>query len=402
VLLTSGQTISMLGSAMAPVALAFAVLRLTHSTGDLGIVLAARSVAVVAFLLVGGVISDRLPRPVVMVGSSVLAGLSESASAALLLTGSAHLPALTALQVVNGATSAFIMPSTSAVVPQTVPAEVLRQANALVRMGRNAATIVGAALGGVVVAVFGPGWGIAADAASFFVAAVLFAGLQVARVNQGAGTSMIRELADGWREFWGRTWLWVVVVQFSFINMAYGGAFNVLGPVVAEQRLGGAAAWGIIVAAQGAGLIIGGVVSAKRHSKRPLLAGNNALLLQLPMLGLLAVAAPVSLVAAAAVLGGIGLEIFGVRWVTTMHEQVPATMQSRMFAYDALGSFVFIPVGQALAGPVQSLIGTADAIWASTTVIAVAVLAVLFVPQVRSLRSRRPPEESRQPGSTTI
>jgi hypothetical protein len=224
---------------------------------------------------------------------------------------------------------------------------------------------------------------------SFFVAAVLFAGLQVARVNRSAGTSMVRELADGWWEFWARTWLWVVVVQFAFINMAYGGAFNVLGPVVAETHLGGAAAWGVIVAAQGAGLILGGVVSAKRRPKRPLVEGNSALLLQLPMLGSLAVAAPVPVVAAAAVLAGVGMEIFGVRWITTMHEQVPAGMQSRMFAYDALGSFVFIPVGQALAGPVESLIGTADAIWAGTAVIAAAVLAVIFVPQVRSVRARQ-------------
>ena len=389
VLLASGRAISMLGSAMAPVALAFAVLRLTHSAGDLGVVLAARSVSVVVFLLLGGVISDRLPRPAVLVGSSVLAGLSQSAAAVLLLTGSAHIAMLAALQIVNGVTSAFAGPAASAVVPQTVPAQVLRQANATARIASNSAAIAGAALGGVVVAVFGPGWGIAADAASFFVAAVLFAGLRVAHVNRGAGTSVLRELADGWREFWARTWLWAVVVEFAFINMAYGGAFNVLGPVVAEQRLGGATAWGIIVAAQGAGLILGGVLSAKRHAKRPLLAGNNALLLQLPMLGLLAVAAPVPLVAVAAVLAGMGIEIFGVRWYTTMHEQVPASMQSRLFAYDSLGSFVFVPVGQALAGPVQSLIGTANAIWAGTAVITFAVIAVMFVPQVRSLRAFR-------------
>jgi MFS family permease len=394
VLLASGRTISMLGSAMAPVALAFAVLRLTGSTGDLGVVLAARSVAVVVFLVLGGVISDRLPRPVVLVGSCVLAGLSQAAAAGLLLTGSAHLTALAALQAVNGATSAFSGPAANAVVPQTVPAQVLRQANALARMGSNAAAIVGAALGGVVVAVLGPGWGIAADAVSFFVAAVLFAGLRIAQVNPGAGTSMTRELADGWREFWARTWLWVVVVEFAFINMAYGGAFNVLGPVVAEQRLCGATAWGIIVAAQGAGLILGGVVSARRRASRPLLAGNRALLLQLPMLGLLAEAAPAPLVAVAAVLAGIGIEIFGVRWITTMHEQVPASMQSRLFAYDALGSFVFIPAGQALAGPAQSLLGTGDAIWAGTTVIAISVIAVLFVPQVRSLRAQQAPAPS--------
>jgi MFS family permease len=386
VLLASGRTITMLGSAMAPIALVFAVLRLTHSTGDVGIVLAARSVSIVAFLLLGGVVSDRLPRHAVMVGSSVIAGLSQSAAAALLLTGSAHVPVLAVLQVVNGASSAFTIPSTGAVVPQTVPADVLRRANAVVRMGSNAASVVGAAVGGGVVAVFGPGWGIAVDAASFLVAAALFAGLRVTRVG-GIRKSMIRELADGWREFWARTWLWVVVVQFAFINMAYGAAFNVLGPLVAEQRLGGAAAWGLIVAAVGVGLILGGVAAAWRHDKRPLLAGNNALFLQLPVLVLLALAAPVPLVLLAGVLAGVGLEIFGVRWVTTMQEQVPAGLQSRLFAYDALGSFIFVPVGQALAGPVQSLLGTADAIWVGAAVIGVAVLAVVFVPQVRAIRA---------------
>jgi MFS family permease len=390
VLLVSGQTISMLGSAMAPIALAFAVLGLTHSPRDLGIVLAARTISVIGFLLLGGVVSDRLPRHVVMVGSSVLAGLSQSAAVALLLSGSAHVAILAALQVVNGASSAFSIPASNAVVPQTVPKDLLRQANALARIGINAANILGAALGGVSVAVFGAGWGIAADAASFFVAAALFAGVRVTGMNSG-GTSMLRELADGWREFWSRTWLWVIVVQFAFINMAYGGAFDVLGPLVAEQHLGGAAGWGAVVAAAGIGLILGGVLSAWRHNKRPLLAGNNGLFLQLPMLALLALAAPLPLVAASAVLAGIGIEIFGVRWSTTMQEQIPAGMQSRLFAYDALGSFLFTPLGQALIGPAQSLLGTSDAIWTCTAVIGAAVLVVVFVPQVRAVRAHHAP-----------
>jgi MFS family permease len=390
-LLAGGRTISMLGNAMAPIALAFAVLDITHhSARDLGIVLAARSVALVAFLLLGGVVSDRLPRHVVLVGSSLLAGVSEATTAALLLSSHAQVAVLAALQVVNGASAAFTLPSTSALVPQTVPADVLRQANVAVRMGGNAANIAGAALGGVVVALAGPGWGIAIDAATFFVAAVMFAAIHGTTAARTAKTtSMIRELAEGWREFWTRTWLWVVVVQFAFINMAYGASFNVLGPLVADQRLGGATAWGVIVAAQGVGLIVGGFVSAWRHDKRPLLAGNNALLLQLPMLALLAAAAPLPLVAAASVLGGVGIEIFGVRWITTMQEQIPEGLQSRMFAYDALGSFLFIPIGQALAGPAQSLLGTSKTIWAGAAVIGAALIAVDFVPQVRSVRAGR-------------
>jgi MFS family permease len=389
-MLAGGRTVSMLGNAMAPIALAFAVLDITHhSARDLGLVLAARSITLIAFLLLGGVVADRLPRHVVMVGSSVLAGLSESATAALLLTGHARITELAILQMINGGAAAFVFPATSAVVSQTVPADVLRQANVVIRMAGNATAIGGAALGGVVVAVAGPGWGIAIDAATFFAAAVMFAGIRVPAAAQASekAASMIRELAEGWQEFWARTWLWAIVVQFAFINMADGAAFIVLGPVVAAQRLGGATAWGVIVAAQGAGLILGGVVSAWRNDKHPLLAGNNALFLQLPMLGLLAAAAPLPAIAAAAVLAGLGIEIFGVRWITTMQEQIPAGLQSRTFAYDALGSFLFIPVGQILAGPVQGLLGTPDAIWAGTVVIAVAVIVIDFVPGVRAVRA---------------
>jgi len=387
-LLAGGRTTSMLGNAMAPIALAFAVLDITHhSARDLGMVLAVRGVALVAFLLLGGVISDRLPRQVVMIGSCITAGLSESATAELLLTGHARVAVLAALQAVNGASAAFTIPSTGALIPQVVPADVLRQANVVIRMGGNVTTIAGAALGGIVVAVAGPGWGIAIDAGTFFVAAAMIAGVRVPRVTAGRTASMFRELAEGWRWFWTRTWLWVVVVQFAFINMAYSAAYNVLGPLVADQRLGGAAAWGTIVAADGAGLILGGFVSAWRHDKRPLLAGNNALMLELPMLGLLAVAAPLPLVASAAVLAGVGIEIFGVRWITTMQEQIPEGMQSRMFAYDALGSFLFVPLGQILAGPMQGLLGTAGAIWAGTAVIAAALVTVDFVPQVRAVRA---------------
>jgi MFS family permease len=401
-MLAGGRTVSMLGNAMAPIALAFAILDITHhSARDLGIVLAARSITLIAFLLLGGVVADRLPRHVVMVGSSVLAGLSESATAALLFAGHARIAELAILQMVNGGAAAFSVPASSAVIPQTVPAAVLRQANVVVRMASNATAIGGAALGGVVVAVAGPGWGIAIDAATFFVAAGMFAGIRVPASAQASekAASMVRELAEGWHEFWARTWLWAIVVQFAFINAADGAAFNVLGPLVAAQRLGGATAWGVIVAAQGAGLIVGGFVSAWRSHQRPLLAGNNALFLNLPMLALLAIAAPLPLIAAAAVLAGVGVEIFAVRWITTMQEQIPDGLQSRMFAYDALGSFLFIPVGQILAGPMQGLLGTGDAIWAGTAVIGAAVIVIDFVPGVRAVRAGKvtDPEPSSLP-----
>ena len=332
-----------------------------------------------------------------MVGSNLVAGASQAAAAALVLSGTVHVWQLAALEAVNGASAAFTLPSTSAALPQTVPEEALRRANAVIRIGVNAASILGAALGGVVVAVAGPGWGIAVDAASFLVAAVLLGGLRLDRAERGSaeggqgGSSMLRELAEGWREFRSRRWLWTIVVQFCFVNAAYSGIVDVLGPVVALRHLGGAGSWGIIVAVLGAGLVVGGLVLAWRGVSRMLLAGTVSLFAQVPFLACLAVAAPLPVVAVAALAAGIGLEVFEVNWNLTMQQEIPADRLSRVYSYDALGSFAFIPIGQTVAGIVQAVLGVGDTIWAGASVIVLATVAVLFVPEVRTLRARQAP-----------
>ena len=174
-LLFTGRTISMAGSAMAPVALAFAALDLTGSNTDLGIVLAARQLPVILFLLIGGVISDRLPRHRVMVLSNLVSGASQACVAALILTGHAQIEELAALAAVNGMSSAFFFPASSGIVPQTVPLGLLQQANATLRLGLNGTSIIGAAIGGILVAAIGPGWAIAVDAASYGIAAAALA-----------------------------------------------------------------------------------------------------------------------------------------------------------------------------------------------------------------------------------
>jgi MFS family permease len=179
-LLFTGRTISLLGGAMAPVALAFAVLDLTGSKTDLGLILTASQLPVVLFLLVGGIWSDRLPRNVVMVGANLVSALSQATLAALLITDRAEVWHLAALAAVTGAATAFYFPAASGVVPQTVPAGLLQQANALLSLALNATRIGGAALGGLVVAVVGPGTAIGFDAATYAVAALVIARMRVA------------------------------------------------------------------------------------------------------------------------------------------------------------------------------------------------------------------------------
>jgi MFS family permease len=383
-----GRTTSFIGNAFANVALAFAVLDLTGSKADLGYVLAARSVPQVIFLLVGGIWADRLPRHLVMVTSNVASGASQGAIAVLLLTGRAQVWHLMALGAVNGLSSAFFFPAAVGIVPQTVPQRMLQSANAILRLGTNASWIGGAALGGLVVAATSPGTGIAVDAASFFLAAAFLALVRIPKTLRMESSNFLAELSDGWREFISRAWLWSIVLQFGFVNGIQLGTEGVLGPAIAKDHLGGAAAWGLILTAQSLGLVAGGLILLRLRPRRILLAATLGYMLTIPFL--LGLSGPVSVVAliGLAALAGIGSETFGVLWDTAIQQEIPQEKLSRVSSYDALGSFVLIPFGLAVAGPVSELIGTRETILVAAAISLTATLAVLLVRDVRTIERR--------------
>jgi MFS family permease len=393
-LLFLARTTSVTGSAFANVALAFAVLELTGSKADLGYVLAARSVPQVVFLLVGGIWADRLPRNRVMLGSNVVSGLSQAAIAALLFAGHAQISHLIVLAALNGASSAFFFPASAGIVPQTVPARMLQNANALLRVGMNASVIGGAALGGLIVAATSPGVGIAVDAGSFFLAALFTAFMRIPTSLRMKGSNFVAELADGWREFSSRPWLWAIVVQFGFVNAVELGTENVLGPAIAKDHFGGAAAWGLILTAQSLGLVAGGVALLRFRPRRILLAATLGFLLTVPFLLALAVPLPLAGVVFAAGFAGIGLEVFQVLWETAMQQEIPQEKLSRVSSYDALGSFVLIPLGLAAAGPVAEIAGTRPTILGAAAISLTATLAVLLVRDVRTIPRREDPDSS--------
>ena len=387
-LLFAGRTISMAGSAMAPVALAFAVLDLTGSTADLGIVLAVRQVAVVVLLLFGGVWADRLPRHRVMVWSNVTSGLSQGIVAALLLSHHAGIAALAAFAAVNGASSAFFFPASSGIVPQTVPSTLLQQANAALRLGLNATSIGGAALGGIVVAATSPGWAIAFDAFSYGAAAVVLAAIRARPPERTGATSVLHELRIGWRDFWSRPWLWAIVIQFGIVNAAYTGTLNVLGPAVAKRHLGGPAAWAFVLVAVQAGLICSGLVLLRWKPRRILRTASLAAFgLVLPLLAL-ARPEPLAVILVAAFASGYLVEIFGVLWDTTYQQEIPHDKLSRLSAYDALGSWVLMPVGFAVAGPVGAAVGNRAAFLGASVLVVVATALVFLSRDVRTLERK--------------
>lgn len=383
--LLAARTTAIIGNAVAPIALAFAVLDLTGSAADLGLVVAARSVANVAMLLFGGVLADRLPRGAVLVGSSLAAAATQGTIAVLVLTGTAGIPILILLSVVNGAVAAVSLPAAAALVPDTVPVALLRPANALLRLGLNGGGIVGASVGAVVVAAVGPGWGLAMDAAAFAVAAVFFTRLRLpARtdaVDPGAAASVWADLRGGWREFASRRWIWIVVLQFAVLNAAFVGATTVLGPLVADETFG-RGGWGLVVAAQTAGLAVGAVIALRWRPRHALGLGVAGMALVALPVAVLAVQPTLALLVGAFAVGGAAIELFAIAWDQSLQTQVPRQALSRVYSYDMVGSFVAVPLGEILVGPLAHELGATPVLLGCAAII---VLATVFAACSRSV-----------------
>lgn len=399
-LLVGCDVTSMVGTAMAAVAVPFAVLAGGGSVSDIGYVAAAGLVPTVVFLLFGGVVADRLPRQQVMVVANVGQGLAQGVFALLVLAGSAHLWEMMLLSAARGCAFGFYMPASQGLLPQTVAPDQLATANAMRRLGLNGAQIGGAALGGLVVAAAGPGWGLVADAASYGLAALMRVGMRFGTLPPMVRTGIVRELHDGWRAFTLRRWLWVIVIQFGLVNAIFFGAFNVLGPALAKTELGGARSWGLILAAASAGTVGGAAVMLRYRPKRLLRSASLAVpSLALPLLAL-AVPTGVTLIALAALLYGAGGEVFEVNWSVALQEQIPRDLLSRVSAYDALGSIALTPIGTALAGPIALALGTRTTLAGAGIIIIASAAAVLCVPEVRSLTRRVGPAPGAGPASS--
>jgi MFS family permease len=395
-LLFTGQAISSLGDRLVPVALAFAVLDITGSVTDLGLVLAAQTVPLVALVLVGGVWADRLPRHHLMLGTDVVRAAAQGLSAALVLSGSARIWELAALQAIYGTAEAFFGPAARAVVPQTVDHSELQQANALIGLSAELTSVAGPALAGVIVVAASPGWALAIDAATFVLSAVCLAFLAAKPVVAAPRTSTLAELRAGWRTFRSRTWLWATVLFFTlFIGFVFA-PWMVLGPQISRTSLGGAGAWAAINAALGLGSIGGALVGLRWRPAHPLRAALLLFFVAGPALYVLVAAhAPLGVILPLAVIDGSSGTVFNIFWYTAIQREIPPDELSRVTSWDYLGTLALQPLGLALIGPVAAAIGVSEALYVAAGVWVVLLAAVLAVPAVRGFTdpARRPAAE---------
>jgi MFS family permease len=394
-LLATGQTLSWIGNGFQTVALAVAVVRAGGGAGDLGLVMACSVTAMLACSLFGGVWADRLQPQRVMVASDLVRLLGSAAMAVMFAAGGYHLALLCALTVVTSGAGSFFSPAMSALRPLLVPAERRQAANATFSMLQTGSSVVGPALGGVTVAAFGAPTGFAVNAASF-LASMTAALLLRTRAPRGPRDSMLRELGAGWREISSRDWLMGGLFGATVYHIA-NGVILVLVQVIAIERLGGASATGFIAAAEGLGGMIGAAVALRVKPRHPLRAGWLTLLLM--PLWALAYVWPAQLVAviAGAIVGYAGLFFFDVAWETAIQDQVPQTALGRVASWDYLASFMAMPIGNALAGPLSRTFGTDTVLTACATILFLAGASQLLIPGVHHLIRPTPTSPTAQP-----
>jgi MFS family permease len=376
----TARVLSWTGTAVSPVALAFAVLHIGGGSQGLGLVLAAEMGSLLLMLLIGGAVADQVSRTRVLAVANAGAGAGQGLAALLVASGQARVWHLVVLAVVGGVTSAFSGPAASGVVREVVPVDELQQANALLRLAQNTVKAGGPALGGALVAVVGPAWAIGWDAVTYLIAAVLYARLRLPAERVRIGPPGMRGgIAEGWREFVARRWLWLMVGQSALVVPCWLISYQTYGPVYGQQHLGGAPGWGLVMSAFTCGLIAGASVALVWRPRRVgwlVCAGTAAM--AAPMAAM-AAGRGLVLVAAAAVVAGCGQTIASTVWTGLVQRRVPESLYGRVSSISTLAQLAPVPVTALLAGAVAGHAGVRRGL----AVCAVVTVAAAGVPLCR-------------------
>jgi MFS family permease len=395
-LLWLGRTGSAIGSSLIPVAIIWTVLHDLHgSPTGVGVVLACNLFGGSAVSLAGGVWADRLPRRAVMISTDLVRLATQSATAVLLFQGAAHVWELALLQGLAGACGGLFNPASTALIPQTVSAERLQQANALVSLSRSASNIFGPAVSGAIVAAAGPGWVFAIDAASFLASGLFVASMGVEAHVRPVAQRFWRDLGDGWHEVLRLRWLRAGFLGYAVGNIGVG-VYIVVGSFVAIKHLGGAPAWGLISGSAAVGSVLGGFLSYRIRPRHPVaMAFAIWTLCALPPFMLVRPLPLPAVMAGALVFGGSVL-VGNVLFETAMQQEVRSDRLARVASIDLLFTYCLMPAGEVLAGPLSAALGVdATLLLAGTLMCVPNLLVVAFVREVRRVSRRDEPEPER-------
>jgi MFS family permease len=385
-LLFSGQAVSVIGDALLPVALAFAVLdELDGSPGQLGLVLAAETLPLALLILPAGVWADRLNRRNVMIVSDLGRAAVQTTLATLLLTDAAHLWHVVVLAAVYGVFDAFFQPAAGGLVPQIAGRERLQEANAVLGLARHVGLVIGPALAGVLIAVSSPGTAIAVDAATFVVSAVFLTRLRVTFVPHETEHHFWRDLKGGIAEVAKRRWMWTFMPGFSAYHLLALPCVLALGPVIADRELNGASSWATISACFGIGTIVGSVVALRIRARHPMYGATVAFMGASCQALIIAYGDSTAAIAALMILAGIAVAYGFTLWDTSLGREIPAHALSRVTSLDWFTTTGLMPIGFAVVAPAAELIGTRTTMLACGVTVIALFTAALGVGDVRRL-----------------
>jgi predicted MFS family arabinose efflux permease len=396
-LLFWGQALSVMGDRITPVAIAFAVLGLGSAT-DLGVVLAAGGIPFALFALAGGVWADRVGRRKVMLASDIVRAASQTATAVLLLTGTAEVWMLAVLAFVYGTAAALFMPALMGLIPQTVRHARLQEANALLSLTRSVASVAGPAVAGVLVVAAGSGQAIAVDAATFAFSALCLARMRISEEAPAVEQEpFLAGLRGGWNEVRSRAWLRWGLIAMSIYHVFVLPAVFVLGPALSADRLDGASSWAAIVACFGIGGVLGNVLAMRIPLRRPVFIAALALVGASTQAAIIGSGLGTVGIAALELLAGVCVALFFTLWDLSIQEQIPSHIVSRVSAYDFSVSMGLMPLGMAVCGPIADAIGLQQTLLGMSAVGLAAALAWLAQPSVRRLRRPQPDPPPQDP-----
>jgi|HubBroStandDraft_2_1064218.scaffolds.fasta_scaffold00167_11 MFS family permease len=386
------QSASVIGDNIVLVALALFIIERTDSATDLGLVLAAKALPLVAFLLIGGVWADRLPRHRMMIATDLVRFALHALLAILIFAGHVAIGQVVAIEILFGSAEAFFRPAANGLLPQTVPEADIQPATAVTGISNNVAEFAAPALATALVLGAGAGWAFALDAATFLISAGFLSrvrprarGMDLAEEADAERVGTWRSIREGAREVRARTWVWATLASFCIGLFCGLASWFVLGPIVAREQYGHIAVYGIVEAAIGLGTIVGSIVAVSWRPRYPMRLGMLATSLW-PLAAILyAAGVTLALVIPASVLGGAGFALFDVWWLTALAERIPPHALSRVTSYDWMVSLGLLPLGYAVMGPLAERLGATNVLLGGAALAAVAFTAGLLPRQTRML-----------------
>ena len=379
--------ISNFGNGMGPIALAFGIFALPNGSANmLGLVLGTTTVIFLLMAPFGGVIADKYGRARMVGLTDMAAGLVLFIQVAYFATGDVPLWVLLVTNGFFGLMWGVFWPAFTGLIPAVLPEAGLQKGNALNAFVTNAGVILGAAVAGILIDIFGVAFTLAIDAASFFISGVMiFTFRHLTPRAEHTENTMLDDLLHGWRVFLSFRWIVIIVAAFSFIVMCWAAAENVLGPLIALEHFNGPKSWSFVISAESAGLIVGSLIAIKVKPKFPMRFLMLSSFTITFYIWSLAKPQSLLLIAFGAFLFGITLDLWGTLWNTALQRKVPRESLSRVAAFDAMGSMMFRPIGLAIAAPLSTLVGIENFLQIMAAITVVAIVLPLLDPQVRNM-----------------